>query len=105
MGKSGFRFRFLKPPSGRTLGRSLHERSREHWADFEAKSGDSHILKHWITHHSGQEKPDFRLEVVKYCKDTLSRQVVEEVRVQYRGNTLNSKAGYNRCGLCRLVLP
>ena len=29
----------------------------------------------------------------------------EAVRIQYRGNTLNSKAGYNRSGLCRLVLP
>ena len=85
--------------------RSLHERSKEHWADFEAESGDSHILKHWITHHGGQGKPDFRLEVVKYCRDTLSRQVGEAVRIQYRGNTLNSKAGYNRSGLSRLVLP
>ena len=86
-------------------GRSLHERSKEHQADFEAKSGDSHILKHWIAHHGGQGKPAFKLEVVKYCRDTLSRQVGEAVRIQYRGNTLNSKAGYNRSGLCRLVLP
>ena len=28
----------------------------------------------------------------------------EPVRIQYRGNTLNSKAGYNRSGLSRLVL-
>ena len=30
-------------------GRSLHERFKEHRVDFEAKSGDSHILKHWWT--------------------------------------------------------
>ena len=86
-------------------GRSLHERSKEHWADFEARSGDSHILKHCMTHHGGQGKPDFRLEVVKYFRDTLSRHVGEAVTIQYRGNTLNSKAGYNRSGLSRLVLP
>ena len=27
------------------------------------------------------------------------------MRIQYRGNTLNSKAGYNMSGLSRLVLP
>ena len=86
-------------------GRSLHERSKEHWADFVARSEDSHILKHWLTHHGGQGEPDFRLEVVKFCRDTLTRQVGEAVRIQYRGNTLNSKAGYNRSGLSRLVLP
>jgi hypothetical protein len=86
-------------------GRSLYERSKEHWADFESKAEDSHILKHWLTHHCGQGQPDFRLEVVKYCRDTLSRQVGEAIRIQYRGNTLNSKAGYNRSGLSRLVLP
>ena len=30
-------------------GLSLHERSKEHWAAYEARSGDSHTLKHWIT--------------------------------------------------------
>ena len=58
-----------------------------------------------MTHHGGQGEPDFRLEVVKFCRDTLTRQVGEAVRIQYRGNTLNSKAGYNRSGLSRLVLP
>ena len=86
-------------------GRSLYERSKEHWADFEAKAEDSHILKHWVTHHGGQGKPDFKLEVVKYCRDTLTRQVGEAIWIQCRGNTLNSKAGYNRSGLSRLVLP
>ena len=75
------------------------------WADFAARSGDSHIMKQWITHQEGQGKPDFRLEVVKYFRDTLSRHVGEAVTIQYRGNTLNSKAGYNRSGLSRLVLP
>ena len=55
-------------------GISLYERSKDHWAGFEAKSRDSHILKHWVTHHGRQGKPDIRLEVVKYCRDTLSRQ-------------------------------
>ena len=86
-------------------GRSLHERAKEHWGDFESKSGDSHILKHWLTHHGGQGTPQFRIEVIKYCQDALTRQVGEAVRIQYRGQTLNSKSGFNRSGISRLVLP
>ena len=36
---------------------------------------------------------DFRIRVIKYCKDALSRQVGEAVRISYRGQTLNSKSG------------
>ena len=86
-------------------GRSLHERAKEHWSDFESRSGDSHILKHWLNHHGGQGTPKFRIDVIKYCQDTLTRQVGEAVRIQYRGQTLNSKSGFNRSGLSRLVLP
>ena len=86
----------------------LHELpvcAKEHWGDFESKSGDSHILKHWLTHHGGVGTPKFRIEVIKYCQDALTRQVGEAVRIQYRGQTLNSKSGFNRSGLSRLVLP
>ena len=51
-----------------------------------------------------QPSPQFRISVIKYCRDALSRQVGEAVRVGYRGQTLNSKGGYNRSALCRLVL-
>ena len=85
-------------------GRSLHERALEHWRDFGARQTDSHILKHWMVHHHGQGTPNFHIRVIKYCKDALSRQVGEAVRISYRGQTLNSKNGYNRSGLSRLVI-
>ena len=85
-------------------GRSLHERAHEHWHDFEARQTDSHILKHWLVHHKGEGTPNFHIRVIKYCKDALSRQVGEAVRISYRGQTLNSKNGYNRSGLSRLVI-
>ena len=85
-------------------GRSLHERAREHCGAFRAETEDSHILKHWANHHGREGQPNFQIRVVKYCKDALSRQVGEAVRIGYRGQTLNSKGGYNRCGLSRLVL-
>ena len=34
----------------------------------------------------------------------MERQVGEATRIWLRGNTLNSKAGYNRSGLTRLTL-
>ena len=85
-------------------GRSLHERAQDHWNDFASGKPDSHILKHWLTHHQGQGKPQFRITIIKYCRDALTRQVGEAVRISYRGQTLNSKAGYNRSGISRLVV-
>ena len=85
-------------------GRSLHERAHKHWRDFEARQTDSHILKHWLVHHKGEGTPNFHIRVIKYCKDALSRQVGEAVRISYRGHTLNSKNGYNRSGISRLVV-
>ena len=85
-------------------GRSLHEHAAEHWADFTAKSSDSHILKHWEIHHGGTGSPKFKIGVIKYCRDALSRQVGEAVRISMRGQTLNSKSGCNRSGLSRPVL-
>ena len=84
--------------------RSLAERSAEHWKDFESRDTDSHMLKHWMIHHKGEGRPNFKFEVVKFCKDALSRQVGEAVRISFRKNCLNSKAGYNRCGLTRLTI-
>jgi hypothetical protein len=41
---------------------------------------------------------------VKFCRDALSLQVGEAVRIGLRRNTLNSKSGYNRSGTSRLTL-
>ena len=35
--------------------RSVHERSKEHWADFRKEKEDSHIFKHQIIHHGSEE--------------------------------------------------
>ena len=75
-----------------------------HWDDFASRKEDSHILKHWVNHHSSQGQPSFKITVVKYCKDALSRQVGEAVRIGFRGQTLNSKGGYNRSAINRLIL-
>ena len=85
-------------------GRSLYERAGEHWRDYRSGAEDSHILKHWTNHHQSQGEPAFRIRVIKTPKDALSRQVGEAVRIQLRGSVLNSKGGFNRSGISRLVL-
>ena len=69
--------------------RSLHERAPAHWNDFHSRKQYLHILKHWI------------IRVIKYCRDAMSRQVGEAVRISYREQTLNSQSGYNRSGISR----
>ena len=84
--------------------RSICERAKNHWKDLEGRDEDSHMLKHWESSHGGEGKPKFRFKIVKFCRSALERQVGEATRILLRGNTLNSKAGYNRSGLTRLTL-
>ena len=84
--------------------RSLSCRSTEHQRDYKTKKEDSHMVKHWITTHQGQEKPKFIQRVVNTYKSALERQVGEAVRIQLRGNTLNSLCGFNRSKVTRMVI-
>ena len=84
--------------------RSVQERAKEHWNDYRRGCKDSHILKHWVLHHNSEGEPHFIMKVVQYHRSALSRQVGEAIRIQKRGSTLNSKAGYNRSALTRLTL-
>ena len=84
--------------------RSLFCRSSEHQRDYKSQKEDSHMIKHWITSHQGQEKPKFIQRVVNKYKSALDRQVGEAVRIQLRGNTLNSLCGFNRSKVTRLVV-
>ena len=79
--------------------RSISERASEHLADYRSGAEESHILKHWETHHAGVGEPKFRFEVVKFCRDALTRQVGEATSKQAK-----AKAGYNRSGIARLTL-
>ena len=84
--------------------RSLSERAMNHHKDLATKLDESHMLKHWQNSHGGIGEPEFRFQVVKYCRTALERQVGEATRIALRGSTLNSKAGYNRSGVARLSL-
>ena len=74
--------------------RSIKERGGEHWATFKNKNQESHILKHQVNHHPGEE-PKFILRISSFHKSALERQVAEAVRIRRRGgggSILNSKA-------------
>ena len=75
--------------------RSLKERSKEHHADYSKMQEDSHMLK---------DRPSFNQYVISSHKSCLERQIGEAVRIQLRGNTLNSVGVYNRSKLTRLVV-
>ena len=99
----------LKDGKGIYVGessRSLYERAKEHEADKQAQSEDSHQIKHWLTEH--QEllaPPRFHFKIIQTFQDPLSRQLAEAVRIDLRGDgVLNSKAEYNRCRVPRLKI-
>ena len=83
--------------------RSLYERTKEHRADAVGDAPDSHMRKHWRdSHPEMREMPQFRFKIVMSFKDSLSRQVAESVRIDMRGEVINSKSVYSRNRLPRL---
>ena len=84
----------------------MYERAREHQADRESRSEDSHQIKHWILDH--QEllaPPRFNFKIIKTFQDPLSRQLSEAIRIELRGESvLNSKSEFNRCKIPRLTI-
>ena len=86
------------------LSRSLYERSRDNWKQWESRDKRSHIQKHMELAHKEDEKPDFVMRAVSYHKSALTRQVGEAVRIGRRGGAgqiLNSKSEYERCRIPR----
>ena len=61
--------------------RTLHERSSEHFRDYRKNAEESHMIKHWSTHHKNSSKPPFIQRVVRSYKSALERQVGESVRI------------------------
>ena len=84
--------------------RSGSERWGDHMRDAGNKASDSHIYKHWQNEHAGRET-EFQFQIIKFFSSPLDRQVSEAVRIERTGaqKILNSKAGYNRARLPRIV--
>ena len=85
-------------------GRSGYERNLEHTRDREKWKISSHMLKHIVEHHKGEDesKVEFRMKILKTHKSAFERQVFEGIRIQDERKKLNSKSEFNRCALPRL---
>jgi hypothetical protein len=86
--------------------RSCFERSQEHKNDMHQLKPSSHMLRHALDQHDGEQltRIKFGMEVVKYTRTSFERQILESVIIQQNisHNILNSKSEYNRCSLPRL---
>ena len=83
-----------------------------HLIDYEKGLEKSHMTKHWLSCHRGEEKPKFGVKIIKSFTSCMVRQLWECIRIrrrlqeQAKGNVrlLNSKSEYSRCSLPRLVV-
>jgi len=94
-------------PTVRYVGetaRSISERWGDHQRDARNRVNDSHIWKHWLIEHGGEET-EFQIQVIKFFDSPLDRQVSEAVRIERTGakRILNSKSVYSRSRLPRIV--
>ena len=63
------------------------------------------LLQHWGEVHKGDsQKPKFNQFVVSRHESALDGQISEAVRIQHRGQVLNSVGVYNQSKLARLVV-
>ena len=83
--------------------RSGYERGREHLDDYLHRREDSHMAKHSMLEHPGEEVT-FKMKVLAKHKSAFEWQVTEAVLIEMGddGRLLNSKGGFNRCVLPRL---
>ena len=83
--------------------RTGFERGQEHENDFLKHKEESHMFKHWLEEHPGNEKPTFSMKVLRGHSSSFVRQIHEAVLIEMNvENVLNSKGEYNRCQLPRL---
>jgi hypothetical protein len=86
--------------------RSCFERGLEHQNDCQQLKPSSHMLKHILDRHEGQQPGDikFLMKAVKFHHSAFERQIHEAVLIQANRahHLLNSKSEYNRCALPRL---
>ena len=88
--------------------RSMYERGLEHLRDLSEYKKESHMLKHYLEHHTDEELGQMRFgaKIVKAARTAFNRQVGESVQIQENASKheiLNSKSEYNRCALPRLT--
>ena len=86
--------------------RSCYERGMEHQADMKQLKPGSHLLRHALDKHEGEQLRNikFGMEVLRFTRTSFERQILESVLIQQNTShhILNSRSEYNRCSLPRL---
>ena len=80
--------------------RSAYERGLEHQKDMADMKKDSHMLKHFFSHHEGEElgSMEFGMRILRTHRSAFNRQISESVEIQNQKTIhyiLNSKSEYN----------
>ena len=88
--------------------RSGFDRGFEHLDALARLEEDSHLLRHLVNNHEGEDFSDvkFGMSVVKYMTTSFMRQIQEGVmrsQERVKHDILNSRTEYNRCALPRLT--
>ena len=82
--------------------RNLYTRAKEHSQNYMKNDSESFIQKHQINRHQGAPA-DFKAKVVESCKDCLTRQISEGVRIRRsEKEVLNSKAEWHQPALWKV---
>ena len=89
--------------------RSGFERGTEHMEDRRLLDTGSHMIKHLLDRHRGENFDDikFRMRVLRYHRSAYERQIHESVAIQTQRkhhHILNSKSEFNWCALPRMSL-
>ena len=86
--------------------RSTFERSNEHLNDMHQIKPTSHLLRHILDRHGGENMNEVRfgMKIIQHTRSSFERQLLESVCIQQNRhhNILNSRSEYNRCSIPRL---
>ena len=88
--------------------RSAYERGYEHLDKLASLNSQSHMLRHMVMRHEGEEfeKVKWGMNVLSFKRTPFERQLEEAVLITRESDNheiLNSKSEYNQCTLPRLV--
>ena len=89
--------------------RSAYTRGKEHKNDARLMNGGSHILKHYLKHHDGENPDNMKIgmKIKSFRRSAFERQVAEAVTIQQAQKThhlTNSKSEYRACKLPRISI-
>ena len=88
--------------------RSGYDRGYEHLDKLASLSSDSHMLKHMVDKHQGEDLSSVKwgMFIIKFLRTAFERQILEAVTIQQESENhdiLNSRSEWNQVALPRLT--